>query len=50
MGSRNNTFTFANAAAPVFTGTSRVDNIRQDVDMGTIRVNYTFGGPVIARY
>src|SRR5262249_10201754 len=31
MGSRNNTFTFANAAAPVFTGTSRVDNIRQDV-------------------
>jgi outer membrane immunogenic protein len=28
----------------------RTDNIRQDVDMGTIRVNYTFGGPVVARY
>jgi outer membrane immunogenic protein len=28
----------------------RVDSIRQDVDMGTVRVNYTFGGPVVARY
>ena len=28
----------------------RTDNIRQDVDMGTVRVNYTFGGPVVARY
>jgi outer membrane immunogenic protein len=46
MGSRNNTFTFTTAAAPTFTGTSRIDNIRQDVDMGTVRVNYTFGGPV----
>ena len=26
------------------------DNIRQDVDMGTVRVNYRFGGPVIAKY
>jgi outer membrane immunogenic protein len=26
------------------------DNIRQDVDMGTIRVNYRFGGPVVAKY
>ena len=46
MGSRNNTFTFTTAAAPTFTGTSRIDNIRQDVDMGTVRVNYSFGGPV----
>ena len=48
MGSRNNTFTLN----PGFTvvGTSRIDNIRQDVDMGTVRVNYTFGGPVVARY
>jgi len=28
----------------------RTDRIRQDVDMGTVRVNYTFGGPVVARY
>ncbi|WP_024507033.1 outer membrane beta-barrel protein [Bradyrhizobium sp. ARR65] len=29
---------------------SRIDSIKQDVDMGTVRVNYTFGGPVVARY
>jgi outer membrane immunogenic protein len=26
------------------------DRIRQDVDMGTLRVNYHFGGPVVAKY
>ena len=26
------------------------DRIRQDVDMGTVRVNYHFGGPVVGRY
>ena len=44
MGSRNNTFT------AVIGGLSRIDNIRQDIDMGTVRVNYTFGGPVVAKY
>jgi outer membrane immunogenic protein len=29
---------------------TRSDNIRQDVDIGTVRVNYRFGGPVVARY
>jgi outer membrane immunogenic protein len=29
---------------------TRSDNIRQDVDMGTIRVNYRFGSPVVAKY
>jgi outer membrane immunogenic protein len=29
---------------------TRSDNIRQGVDMGTVRVNYRFGGPVIAKY
>jgi outer membrane immunogenic protein len=29
---------------------TRTDNIRQDVDMGTVRVSYRFGGPVIAKY
>jgi len=29
---------------------TRSDNIRQGVDMGTVRVNYRFGGPVVAKY
>ena len=29
---------------------TRTDTIGQDVDMGTIRLNYRFGGPVVARY
>ena len=29
---------------------SRTDSIKQDVDMATVRVNYRFGSPVIARY
>lgn len=28
----------------------RTERIRQDVDMGAVRLNYTFGGPVVARY
>jgi outer membrane immunogenic protein len=28
----------------------RTHSITQDVDMGTVRVNYTFGGPVVAKY
>jgi outer membrane immunogenic protein len=28
----------------------RVDKISQSVDMGTLRVNYRFGGPVVAKY
>ena len=28
----------------------RTDSIKQDVDMGTVRVNYTFGGPIVAKY
>jgi outer membrane immunogenic protein len=39
------------AMANVSTGanTRNVD-IRQDADMVTVRVNYRFGGPVVARY
>jgi outer membrane immunogenic protein len=29
---------------------SRGEAIRQDVDMVTARINYRFGGPVIAKY
>jgi outer membrane immunogenic protein len=45
MGSRNVNFSLAN-----FGGVTRNDRISQDVDMGTIRVNYRWGGPVIAKY
>jgi outer membrane immunogenic protein len=31
-------------------GLTRIDNISQDVDIGTVRVNYRWGGPVIAKY
>ena len=43
MGSRDVRFTTLGV-------NDRTDNIKQDVDMATVRVNYTFGGPVVARY
>jgi outer membrane immunogenic protein len=45
MGSRDTTFP-ATAVAPQ----SRIDTIKQDVDMATVRFNYTFGGPVVAKF
>jgi outer membrane immunogenic protein len=44
MGNRNVSFA---TPAGLFDGT---DRIREDVDMGLVRVNYRFGGPAIARY
>jgi outer membrane immunogenic protein len=38
-----------NAVTP-FGAFSATDHIRQDADIGTVRVNYTFGGPVVGRY
>jgi outer membrane immunogenic protein len=35
---------------PVVGGVVGVDRIRQDVDLVTVRVNYRWGGPVIAKY
>lgn len=37
---------------PAFGGPTltSVHSIRQDVDLGTVRVNYRFGGPVVAKY
>jgi hypothetical protein len=29
---------------------TRTDTVKQDGDMGTVRIDYTFGGPVVARY
>jgi outer membrane immunogenic protein len=49
MGSHSDTFTAVGflATAGIVT---RSDNIRQDVDLVTVRVNYRFGGPVVAKY
>jgi outer membrane immunogenic protein len=38
---------FLSTATNVF---SRTDSIKQDVDMATVRVNWRWGGPVIAKY
>lgn len=47
MGNRSINFTSVLPPVGVF---SRNDSIRQDVDLVTARVNYRFGGPVVARY
>jgi outer membrane immunogenic protein len=44
MGTRNIS---ANTPAGAFSAT---DRIRQDADIGTVRLNYRWGGPVIAKY
>lgn len=31
-------------------GLSRTDQVKQDVDMATVHVNYRWGGPVVAKY
>jgi outer membrane immunogenic protein len=46
MGRRDVTLT---AVGPV-AATTRIDSIKQEVDMATLRVNYRFGGPELARY
>ena len=44
MGNPNVTFSASAIAV------TRSDNIGQGVDMGTVRLNYRFGGPVVAKY
>ncbi|MCK1396539.1 outer membrane beta-barrel protein [Bradyrhizobium sp. 1] len=43
MGKHTDTFTFLGV-------NTRSDSIKQDVDMATVRLNYTFGGPIVAKY
>jgi outer membrane immunogenic protein len=44
-------FMFNFAAVPAFdNGFLYTDGIKQDVDIGAVRVNYHFGAPVIAKY
>ena len=51
MGNHSITFTSAGVLAGIPAGAPfRTDSIRQDVDMVTARINYRFGGPVVARY
>jgi outer membrane immunogenic protein len=44
MGNPNITF------PPTSIAVGRSDNIAQGVDMGTVRIDYRFGGPVVAKY
>jgi len=39
-----------NTTAPAAGGLSRIDGVKQDVDMGSVHVNYRWGGPVISKY
>jgi outer membrane immunogenic protein len=48
MGTRNVSLMWTAAFPPA--GLSRTDDISQDVDMITVRLNYRFGGPVVAKY
>jgi len=48
MGTHGNTFT--GVAFPVTGLNTRTDSIKQDADLVTVRVNYRWGGPVIAKY
>jgi outer membrane immunogenic protein len=44
MGNANNSFSCYGGCA------SAVNTISQGIDMVTVRLNYKFGGPVVARY
>jgi outer membrane immunogenic protein len=48
MGSRNYTLISNGLLAPV--NTQAFERIRQDVDTVAVRVNYRWGGPVVAKY
>ena len=51
MGSPTVTFPAQALNFPPFNGAvGRTDTISQGVDIGTVRLNYRFGGPVVARY
>jgi outer membrane immunogenic protein len=47
MGSRTYTFNNNGVLPPIGTFNER---IKQDVDLVTVRVNYRWGGPVVAKY
>ncbi|MCK1386495.1 outer membrane beta-barrel protein [Bradyrhizobium sp. 21] len=50
MGQHNVNLLATGLAAPAAGAFSRTERIGQDVDLITARVNYRFGGPIIAKY
>jgi outer membrane immunogenic protein len=46
----NRTYTFTNNGVLGVTGTQFSERVKQDVDLVTVRVNYRWGGPVVAKY
>jgi outer membrane immunogenic protein len=46
MGSRDVTITVPSISAPLYP----VDRVHQDIDIATVRLNYRWGGPVVAKY
>jgi outer membrane immunogenic protein len=48
MGNRTYTFTHNGVLAPA--GTTFNERVKQDVDLVTVKVNYRWGGPVVAKY
>jgi outer membrane immunogenic protein len=51
MGTRNVTFTATSTLGGLTVGAvTATDRIRQDVDLATVRVNYRWGGPLVAKY
>jgi outer membrane immunogenic protein len=48
MGTQNYNFQGVGPLAGI--GTTRSDDVKQDADLVTARINYRFGGPVIAKY
>jgi len=50
MGTRDVSLLATGAFGAVAGSLSGIDSIHQNVDLFTVRVNYRFGGPVVARY
>jgi outer membrane immunogenic protein len=50
ISNRSISFTSVNAALAPVGSLTRIDNVRQEFDMATVRLNYRFGGPVVAKY
>jgi outer membrane immunogenic protein len=50
MGTRNETLTALTPSGLPIGALVRTDSIKQDIDMATVRLNYRWGGPVIAKY
>jgi outer membrane immunogenic protein len=50
MGTRNVSFAATGTSGFTAGAATATDRIRQDVDLATVRVNYRWGGPLVAKY